>query len=283
MKTVALIGYPLGHTVSPAMHNAAFRHLGLDYDYVPLEVNPEDLAKALEGLRALHFAGFNVTVPFKEKVLPYLDDITKLAQKIGAVNTVQNQEGKLVGFNTDAPGFLESLREEAGFDPKGKTCLVLGAGGAGKAIATMLAEAHAKSILIYDVLEEKARELAEYLSDNFDSDIQSLPLASIPASLPKTQLLVNSSPIGMLPKVGQSPLPDNIKLHQKLTVYDLVYNPQETKLLKQAKAAGAKAVSGLGMLVRQGALAFTVFTGKSAPLEVMFAAAPEACLPAGRP
>jgi len=283
MKTVALIGYPLGHTVSPAMHNAAFRHLGLDYDYVPLEVNPEDLAKALEGLRALHFAGFNVTVPFKEKVLPYLDDITKLAQKIGAVNTVQNQEGKLVGFNTDAPGFLESLREEAGFDPKGKTCLVLGAGGAGKAIATMLAEAHAKSILIYDVLEEKARELAEYLSDNFDSDIQSLPLASIPASLPKTQLLVNSSPIGMLPKVDQSPLPDNIKLHQKLTVYDLVYNPQETKLLKQAKAAGAKAVSGLGMLVRQGALAFTVFTGKSAPLEVMFAAAPEACLPAGRP
>jgi len=283
MKTVALIGYPLGHTVSPAMHNAAFRHLGLDYDYVPLEVNPEDLAKALEGLRALHFAGFNVTVPFKEKVLPYLDDITKLAQKIGAVNTVQNQEGKLVGFNTDAPGFLESLREEAGFDPKGKTCLVLGAGGAGKAIATMLAEAHAKSILIYDVLEEKARELAEYLSDNFDSDIQSLPLASIPASLPKTQLLVNSSPIGMLPKVDQSPLPDNIKLHQKLTVYDLVYNPQETKLLKQAKAAGAKAVSGLGMLVRQGALAFTVFTGKSAPLEVMFAAAREACLPAGRP
>jgi shikimate dehydrogenase len=276
MKTVALIGYPLGHTVSPAMHNAAFRHLGLDYDYVPLEVNPEDLAKALEGLRALHFAGFNVTVPFKEKVLPYLDDITKLAQKIGAVNTVQNQEGKLVGFNTDAPGFLESLREEAGFDPKGKTCLVLGAGGAGKAIATMLAEAHAKSILIYDVLEEKARELAEYLSDNFDSDIQSLPLASIPASLPKTQLLVNSSPIGMLPKVDQSPLPDNIKLHQKLTVYDLVYNPQETKLLKQAKAAGAKAVSGLGMLVRQGALAFTVFTGKSAPLEVMFAAAKEA-------
>lgn len=276
MKTVALIGYPLGHTISPAMHNAAFRHLGLDYDYVPLEVAPEDLAKAIDGLRALHFAGFNVTVPFKEKVMPYLDDITKLAQKIGAVNCVQNQEGKLVGFNTDAPGFLESLREDAGFDPKGKDCLVLGAGGAGKAVAAMLAEAQAKTIFIYDVLEEKARELAEYLSDNFDSSIHALPLVSIPASLPKTQLLVNSSPIGMHPQIDRSPLPEDIKLHRKLTVYDLVYNPNETKLLKQAKAAGAKAVSGLGMLVRQGALAFTVFTGKSAPLEVMFEAAREA-------
>jgi shikimate dehydrogenase len=276
MKTVALIGYPLGHTVSPAMHNAAFRHLGLDYDYVPLEVAPEDLAKAIDGLRALHFAGFNVTVPFKEAVMPYLDDITKLAQKIGAVNTVKNQEGKLVGFNTDAPGFLESLREEAGFDPKGKTCLVLGAGGAGKAVAAMLAEAHAKTVYIYDVLNDKAQELAEYLGDNFDAEVKALPAEALPGSISKVQLLVNSSPIGMLPKVDQSPLPEDIKLHKKLTVYDLVYNPNETKLLKQTKAAGAKAVSGLGMLVRQGALAFTVFTGKPAPLEVMFEAAREA-------
>lgn len=276
MKTVALIGYPLGHSISPAMHNAAFRQLGLEYEYVPLEVAPDDLAKAIDGLRALHFVGFNVTVPFKEKVMPYLDDITKLAQTIGAVNCVQNQEGKLVGFNTDAPGFLESLREDAGFDPQGKSCLVLGAGGAGRAVAAGLAESHAKSILIFDVLEDKAQELADYLSDNFDSSIQALPLASIPASLPKTQLLVNSSPIGMHPKIDQSPLPEDVKLHKKLTVYDLVYNPTETKLLKQAKAAGAKAVSGLGMLVRQGALAFTVFTGKSAPIEVMFEAAREA-------
>lgn len=273
MKTVALIGYPLGHSISPAMHNAAFRHLGLDFEYVPLEVAPDDLAKAIDGLRALHFAGFNITVPFKEKVMPFLDDITKLAQTIGAVNCVQNQEGKLVGFNTDAPGFLESLREDAGFDPKGKNCLVLGAGGAGKAVASGLAESRARSVLIYDVIEEKARELAEYLSDNFDSTIQSLPLTSMPVSITKSQLLVNSSPIGMYPKIGQSPLPDNIKLHSKMTVYDLVYNPAETKLLKQAKAAGAKAISGLGMLVRQGALAFTVFTGKPAPLEVMFEAA----------
>lgn len=276
MKTVALIGYPLGHSISPAMHNAAFRQLGLDFEYVPLEVAPDDLAQAVDGLRVLHFAGFNVTVPFKEKVMPYLDDITKLAQTIGAVNTVKNQEGKLVGFNTDAPGFLESLREDAGFDPKGKNCLILGAGGAGKAVAAGLAESHAKAILINDVLEEKAQELAEYLSDNFDSSIQALPLASIPASITKTQLLVNSSPVGMYPKIDGSPLPEDIKLHNKLMVYDLVYNPAETKLLKQAKAAGAKAVSGLGMLVRQGALAFTVFTGKPAPLEVMFEAAREA-------
>ncbi|MFA4905712.1 MAG: shikimate dehydrogenase [Candidatus Margulisiibacteriota bacterium] len=276
MKTVALIGYPLGHSISPAMHNAAFRQLGLDFEYVPLEVSPDELAQAIEGLRALHFAGFNVTVPFKEKVMPYLDDITKLAQTVGAVNCVQNQEGKLVGFNTDAPGFLESLREDAGFDPRGKDCLVIGAGGAGRAVATGLAESHAKTILIYDVLEEKARELAEYLSDNFDSDIRSLPLASIPASLTKSQLLINSSPIGMYPRTDNSPLPDGVKIHNKMMIYDLVYNPAETKLLKQAKAAGAKAVSGLGMLVRQGALAFTVFTGKPAPIVVMFEAAKQA-------
>lgn len=273
---MALIGYPLSHSISPAMHNAAFRRLGLDFEYVPLEVALDDLAKAIDGLRALHFAGFNVTVPFKEKVMPYLDDITKLAQTVGAVNTVKNQEGKLVGFNTDAPGFLESLREDAGFDPKGKACLVIGAGGAGKAVTAGLAESRAKTILIYDVIEEKAQEMADYLSDNFDSTIQALPLASIPASLPKIHLLINSSPIGMYPKIDSSPLPENIKLHNKMTVYDLVYNPAETKLLKQAKAAGANAVSGLGMLVRQGALAFTVFTGKPAPLEVMFAAAREA-------
>jgi len=273
MKTVAIIGYPLGHTISPAMHNAAYKHLGLDYEYIPLEVPPEDLSKAVEGLRALHFAGFNVTIPHKEAIVPYLDEVTKLARRIGAVNTVQNQEGKLIGYNTDGPGFVESLKAEAGFDPKGKKVVILGAGGAGRAVAVSLAQEGAQTIYLYDVLLKKAQNLAEYLSDNFNSSIQALPLASLPASLTKSQLLVNCSPLGMHPKTDESPLPENIQLHKKLTVYDLVYNPKETKLLQQAKEVGAKAVSGLGMLVRQGALAFTVFTGKPAPLEIMFEAA----------
>jgi len=268
MKTVAIIGCPLGHTVSPAMHNAAFKHLKLDYEYVPLEVSPDDLKEAVEGLRALHFAGFNVTIPHKETIVPYLDEVTKLARDIGAVNTVQNQEGKLTGYNTDGPGFIESLTEDAGFSPKGKTCLILGAGGAGRALAVSLAQHDARSILIYDVLPEKAENLAMSVGGKVVKDLQK--------EIDSANLLINASPVGMHPQINASPLPENIKLHKKLCVYDLVYNPYETKLLRAAKEAGAKAVSGLGMLVRQGALAFTIFTERSAPIEVMWQAAKEA-------
>jgi len=265
MKTVALIGYPLGHTISPAMHNAGYRHLKLDYEYVPLEVNPDDLKEAVDGLRALHFAGFNVTIPHKETIIPHLDDVTSLARDIGAVNTVLNRDGKLIGFNTDGPGFIESLKFDAGFEPKGKNCLILGAGGAGRALAVSLQQNEAKSISIYDPAVEKAENLAGYVGGKVVKDIQK--------EMNEANLLINASPIGMYPRVDNSPLPPGIKLHKKLCVYDIVYNPQETKLLGIAKQSGAKAVSGLGMLVRQGALAFTVFTGHSAPFEVMWEAA----------
>ena len=268
MKIVAIIGYPLGHSISPAMHNAAFRHLNLDYEYVPLEVHPDDLKEAVEGLRALHIAGFNVTIPHKETIVPHLDEVTKLARDIGAVNTVQNQEGELIGYNTDGPGFIESLTEDAGFNLKEKNCLILGAGGAGRALAVSLSQNGAKSISIYDVLFEKAKSLAESVGGKVAKDLQK--------EIDSANLLINASPIGMHPKTDVSPLPENIKLHKKLCVYDLVYNPYETKLLRTAKESGAKAVSGLGMLVRQGALAFTVFTGKPAPIEIMWQAAREA-------
>ena len=265
MKTVAVIGYPLGHTISPAMHNAGYKHLKLDYEYVPLEVDPKDLKEAVDGMRALHFAGFNVTIPHKETIVPYLDEVTAMAREIGAVNTVQNRDGKLIGFNTDGPGFIESLIYDAGFEPKGKKCLILGAGGAGRALAVSLKQNHAGSIVIYDTAVEKAEDLAGYVQGKVANDLQK--------EIDNANLLVNASPIGMHPKIDDSPLPENIKLHKKLCVYDLVYNPHETKLLRMAKRSGAKAVSGLGMLVRQGALAFTVFTGHSAPFEVMWEAA----------
>ncbi|HTY12853.1 MAG TPA: shikimate dehydrogenase [Candidatus Omnitrophota bacterium] len=268
MKTVALIGYPIGHSVSPAMHNAAYRSLGLDFEYVPLEVAPNDLKEAIEGLKALHFAGFNVTIPHKEAILEHLDEVTRLAEEIGAVNTVQNQEGKLIGYNTDGPGFIESLREDAGFDPKGKKCVLIGAGGAGRAIAVSLSENKARSIAIFDIAGEKAEELAGYVGGRSVKDLQK--------EIDGADLLVNASPIGMHPKIEASPIPDGIRLHRNLTVYDLVYNPYETRMLRAAKAAGAKAVSGLGMLVRQGAIAFTVFTGKLAPMELMRRAAESA-------
>ena len=265
MKTVALIGYPLGHSISPAMHNAAYKSLGLDYEYVALEVSPGDLKGAVEGLRALHFAGFNVTVPYKEEVVPYLDEVTNFAAEIGAVNCVQNQDGRLVGFNTDGPGFIESLEVDAEFKPKGKNCLILGAGGAGRALAISLQHNEAASIALYDPRSVKAEELAASVGGRAVRDLQK--------EIDSAQLLVNASPLGMHPNPDASPLSAEIRIPKKLCVYDLVYNPRETKLLRAARAAGAKAVSGLGMLVRQGTLAFTVFTGHSAPTEIMWSAA----------
>lgn len=277
-KIVGIIGHPIGHSVSPAMQNAAFKELGLDYEYVPFEVEPADLKEALSGFRALQMAGFNVTIPHKETIVPLLDEVTKLARTIGAVNTVVNQDGKLIGYNTDGPGFIESLKEDAGFEPAGKKAVVLGAGGASRAVTAMLAEVGAASLLISDLVEDKARDLAEYAGGLSKtkcgwSKIDSLSLRT---EIERADLLVNATPLGMHPNLDKSPLPDKIKLPKSLLVYDLVYNPAETKLLRTARAAGCRTVSGLGMLVRQGALAFTIFTGEEAPIETMWSAAKKA-------
>ncbi|MBI5700870.1 shikimate dehydrogenase [Candidatus Saganbacteria bacterium] len=273
MKTVGLLGFPLGHTVSPAMHNAAFKSLGINAQYLPFEVSEAELKEAVEGFRALHFLGFNVTIPYKERIMDYLDEATKLPELIGAVNTVVNRDGTLIGYNTDGPGFIESLSEDAGFSPKDKSAVLLGAGGAGRSIAVMLAECGAKSITISDTDYNKAKELADYVSSEFDSKCIAFLPHDIGKKLDKAQLLVNATPIGMHPKVDACPLPKEIKLHKDLLVYDLVYNPQETKLLKLAKAAKARGVSGLGMLVRQGAMAFSMFTDEDAPIDIMWDAA----------
>jgi shikimate dehydrogenase len=277
-KTAGLIGFPLGHSISPAMHNAAYKKLGLDFIYVPFEVPPDDLREALAGLRALHMAGFNVTIPHKESILPLLDDITPVAKRIGAVNTVVNQEGRLVGYNTDGPGFIESLKADAHFDPQGKSAVILGAGGASRAVAVMLAEAGASEITLSDVIETRASLLAEYLIFYAKTTCYFAGSGSpeLTEKIAKADLLVNASPAGMYPKIEESPLAENLRLPSNLTVYDLVYNPAETKLLITAKAAGARTCSGLGMLVRQGALAFTLFTGEEAPVNVMWEAAQRA-------
>jgi len=277
-KIVGIIGCPISHSLSPAMHNAAYKALGLDLEYVPFEVEPEDLGEALSGMRALHVVGFNVTIPHKETVVPLLDDVTKLARTIGAVNTVENSEGTLIGYNTDGQGFIESLKEDADFEAKGKKIVILGAGGASRAVAVMLTEVGAKSLVITDLIEDKAKELAGYLDAYEKTTCQFLRLNSpdLLAAIAEADLLVNATPIGMQPKIEASPLPAKVKFKKKALVYDLVYTPAETKLLKEAKAAGCQVCSGLGMLVRQGALAFTVFTGEEAPIEVMWSAAQQA-------
>jgi shikimate dehydrogenase len=277
-KIVGLIGYPLGHSLSPAMQNAAFKKLGLDYEYELFEIKPEDLSEALAGMRALHIAGFNVTVPHKEAVLPLLDEVTQLARVIGAVNTVVNQDGRLIGYNTDGEGFIDSLRQDAKIEPKGKNIVVLGAGGASRAVSVMLAEAKVKTVVISDVIAEKAQDLAAYVDSSFEISCRSAAVGSVELqqAIDGADLLVNTTPLGMHPRVGISPLGNEAKLPKGIVVYDLVYNPAETKLLEQAKEAGARPVSGLGMLVRQGAIAFSIWTGEEAPISLMRQAAEQA-------
>ncbi|MFA5894126.1 MAG: shikimate dehydrogenase [Candidatus Margulisiibacteriota bacterium] len=277
-KIVGIIGYPLGHSLSPAMHNAVYQKMKLPYEYIPFEVEPDELPEALTGLRALHIAGFNVTIPHKETIVPLLDEVTKLAQLIGAVNTVENQAGRLVGYNTDAPGFIESLQEDAGFEPEGKRVVIIGAGGASRAVGTILAEVGVKGLTLSDLMDDKAKLLAEYLGTAFNSPCHHAALDSpeLRAAIAAADLVVNTSPVGMSPQVDASPLPAKTKFKKGALVYDLVYNPRETQLIKIAQAAGCRVCSGLGMLVRQGALAFSLFTGEEPPIEEMRLAAEHA-------
>jgi len=268
-KLVKLIGYPLGHSVSPAMQNAAFEALGLDWKYELEEVAPDKLEETVEKLKKdPNVAGFNVTVPYKEKVISLLDEISIEAKQIGAVNTVVKKDNKLVGSNTDGAGFIFSLKFDAKFDPKDKKAVVLGAGGASRAVCMMLNLNGAKKITLSDIAEEKALELAK-LVNAATAKVNSKELQD---GINEADILVNTSPIGMHPKTDQMPLLDNFEIPANVLVYDLVYNPAKTKLMQKAK----KSCSGLGMLVRQGALAFEKWTGKPAPLEIMRKAAEEA-------
>jgi len=268
---VGLIGDPVSHSVSPEMHNAAFEKLKLDYCYIPIQVDTKDLKKALDGIRAENFAGINVTIPHKEAVIPLLDEVTKLPRLIGAVNTIKNENGKLIGYNTDGAGFIESLKEDAKVNPKGKKVVLIGAGGAAKAVAIMLAEAGTKSLAVTDIIAEKAENLAEYVKSHFSIDAVAASEESkeLKGAIKNCDILINATPVGMHPNVKGCPISDDIEIPKGILVCDLIYNPPETKFLKKAKESGAKTLNGIGMLVRQGALAFSIFTGKEAPVETM--------------
>jgi shikimate dehydrogenase len=274
-KLTGILGYPVIHSVSPQMHNAAYTKLGLNYCYLPISVKPEDLERVLEGIRILGFAGVNVTIPHKEAVVTHLDEVTKIARLIGAVNVILIQEGHLIGYNTDGPGFIDSLREDAGFEVAGKRAVVLGAGGGAKSVALMLAQDGVKNLVISDLIYEKAENLCEYINSHFGIAPYACPSKSneLRKLIGSCNLLVNATPVGMHPKVNECPIEDDYIIPGSAVVYDLVYNPLETKLLKLAKKNGAKAVSGIGMLIRQGALAFSLFTEQEAPVSLMKEAA----------
>ncbi len=282
-KLVGLIGDPVEHSLSPAMHNAAFDVLGLNWRYIPLPVVPDRLDEAVRGLAALGFRGANVTVPHKQTVMSALDSIAPGASTLGAVNTivVDRREGKgavLNGHNTDHKGFVIALRHE-GFDPESKRAVVVGAGGAGRAVVYGLLEANAAEILVLDIDSQKTETLISDLAGSAAATTLhtlSLTPETLVESVRASDLLVNATPVGMWPKVEGSIWPDDVSIPAQLVVFDLVYNPPRTHLLKQAEASGARPIRGLEMLVRQGALAFELWIGRLAPIRVMRTACEQA-------
>ena len=266
-KLCGLFGDPVEHSVSPQMHNAAFRKLGLDYCYLPFRVAKENAAKAVDGVRAMNLRGVNVTVPNKVAVIPSLDKLEPLAEKIGAVNTVVNDDGFLTGDNTDAAGFLLPLLE-SGVEPEGKNVVVLGAGGGSRAVSFALADRGARVVIVNRTLE-KAQELAQRISQSLPASVRAVGMdeASLEAEMEKAEIVVNTTSLG-LKNSEQSPVPGRM-LRSVMVVYDIVYNPPQTRLLREAGAAGARTIAGLDMLVRQGALAFEKWTGEKAPVDLM--------------
>jgi shikimate dehydrogenase len=274
---VGLIGWPVEHSVSPAMHNAAFENLGLPWRYTLLPTPANRVKAVLDNLKARGYRGANVTVPHKQAVMPYLDEIDDAAQAIGAVNTIVVQEDALVGCNTDAGGFIAALRE-SGFDPSGRRALVLGAGGASRAVVYALAQVGC-TVIVHNRTMNRAAELAHWLQDAVPyTPVSWVPASTSLADLPLADfdLLVNTTSLGMWPQTAASPWPEMLPVPAHWTVYDLVYNPAKTQLLAQAAAAGAAAIGGLGMLVHQGALAFELWTGQAPPTDVMRVAAERA-------
>ena len=269
--TAGIIGYPLRHSASPAFQQAAFDHLGIDARYLAWETPPDDLACRMASLRSPGVLGANVTVPHKQAVVPYLDEVSQAAQDTGAVNTIVNQEGRLTGHNTDVTGFLRALQSDAGFQPHGKRALVLGAGGSARAIVYGLLKEGAGQVTIANRTVERAQRLIEALGSPRNAEAAPLEAAR---SSGGWNLIVNCTTLGMrhAPGEKETPLPSDAIPANSL-VYDLVYNPEQTPLLQAAAKAGARTLGGLPMLIYQGAEAFRLWTGRDAPVDVMFQAA----------
>lgn len=266
---LGIFGYPVKHTLSPLMQNAAIDAVGLDYVYIPFEVPSERLESAVNGIRSLGIAGINITVPHKEKVIPFLDEITEDAGLIGAVNTIENRHGRLIGHNTDSPGYIKSLRDDAGFDPKGKKAMIIGAGGAARGIVAGLCLNGAAEILIANRTVEKGEGLAAEYANKFPAarvSAYSLTVLKEPHVLSTLDLVVNTTSMGL---EGGAPDLDFTLIPAHTLISDIAYKPPVTAFLKKAADAERKTIGGLGMLVYQGAISFEIWTKKKAPIDVM--------------
>lgn len=263
MIRLGLIGYPLGHSLSPKIHTAALKACGLEGDYSLFPIHPDDkqgLKDLLARVRAGEITGLNVTIPHKQIVIPFMDELTPTAQVIGAVNIIYYRDGKLIGDNTDASGFLSDLKRfienrELGIGNR-ESALVLGAGGSARAVVYALLN-DGWQVTLFARRIEQAQQLASSFMNhelNIAENISNIDISNI-------DLIVNTTPLGMTPNIDQSPLPENLSLPSNTFIYDLVYNPRETKLIRDTRAQGLSATTGLGMLIEQAALAFEIWTG----------------------
>lgn len=274
MRVCYLLGYPVGHSMSAVMHNAAFRELGLDYRYELKSVPPDELgALVASELRGTDFAGGSVTIPHKLAIMEHLDGIDPSALRIGAVNTIVNENGRLKGYNTDGIGALMGITETYGNVEEARVVMV-GAGGAARAVGYLLST-RVRELTIANRTMERAEGLATSLSGNPEcrATVRSIPLQreSLRAAIEEADILVNGTPLGMHPKTDETPVPKEL-LHSRLLVFDLVYNPIKTRLLREAEEAGGAILPGVNMLIYQGVAAFKMWTGVDPPMETMKAA-----------
>ena len=273
MLKLAIIGYPLGHSLSPVMHNAALQELGIEGSYVALETPPEKLVEKINFLKDEDFSGFNVTIPHKVEVMQYLDNIDNFAKVIGAVNTVIIDENKkLYGYNTDVYGFVQAISEYSRENLKGKKAAVIGSGGAARAVLIGLIELGIKEICIFARNQEKSEELKEIILQNFTDIKINCSALEDNIDLSEFSIVVNTTPLGMQGKNEEiSPLsPESIAtLPKDALIYDLVYRPQKTKLLEYAEKRDLKTLNGLEMLILQGAKSFELWTGQTPTIKTM--------------
>jgi shikimate dehydrogenase len=276
MIRLGLTGYPLGHSLSPKIHEAALRSCGLEGSYSLFPIPADDqqgLKDLLAHVRKGELTGLNVTIPHKQSVIPVLDELTPTAKAIGAVNTIYLRDDRLIGENTDAPGFLADLERFLTTETRrhGELgALVLGAGGSARAVVHALLNDGWEVALAARRLEQ-AQRLADSIA-NYQLPIIVSELTNLQSLLSNLSLIVNATPIGMTPNIDQSPWPENLSLPPHAAIYDLVYNPSETKLVRDARAQGLPATTGLGMLVEQAAIAFQIWTGRKLARESMFEA-----------
>lgn len=271
-KLTGFFAKPASHSLSPLMHNLAFSHWGIDAVYLAFEVDQTNLRQAVESIRTLDMLGVNVSMPNKTAVLAYLDQLSPEAELIGAVNTIVHQEQRLIGYNTDGMGFVRSVNE-TGHPIKNQKIVILGAGGAAKAIVVQMALEGAQEITIYKRLNATFLPLKEYfvkVSEKTGCPIRLHDYADesqLALDLSQANLLINATDIGMGSKKDQLPIADVKLLHSQLAVFDLIYSPSETRLIQEAKKMGIKAYNGLGMLIHQGAIAFELWTHREMPVQ----------------